>query len=211
MRRLLVHLRRNAVAYIALFVALGGGGSAAVQQLVPRNSVGTRQVIDHSLLRRDFKQGQLPRGPRGAPGPTGPPGPSGVGPDTSAFYTKSQSDARFLPIGGKAADADTLDGLDSRAFTRTYLAQVESDGTLLLATGFASSMRTKTGVYELRLSQPPPPTLRCTTLASLAAGTLPIGEISASGPAGDGTFVDVWITNGAGAYADRRFQVVVVC
>ena len=36
------HLRGNAVAYLALFVALGGTSYAAVNQ--PRNSVGTRQL-----------------------------------------------------------------------------------------------------------------------------------------------------------------------
>src|SRR5581483_8060817 len=55
------------VASIALLVALGGTGVAAVS-LAPRNSVGTAAVIDHSLLEQDFKAGQVPAGPPGAPG-----------------------------------------------------------------------------------------------------------------------------------------------
>ena len=55
------------VACFALLVVLGGTGYAAVQAR-PRNSVTTVQVKDHSLLARDFKAGQLPRG---APGPAG--------------------------------------------------------------------------------------------------------------------------------------------
>src|SRR5439155_13211207 len=45
---------------------------------------GTRQVINHSLLKADFKPGQLPRGLRGESGPagangdTGPSGPAGI-------------------------------------------------------------------------------------------------------------------------------------
>lgn len=67
----------------ALVVALLGTtplGEAA-SQLLPRNSVGTAQlkdgavtgskVKDRSLVARDFKRGQLPRG---TPGPAGPPG-----------------------------------------------------------------------------------------------------------------------------------------
>ena len=59
------------VASLALMIALGGTGYAASQAL-PRNSVTSIQVKDHSLLARDFKSGQLPRGPAGPAGPAGP-------------------------------------------------------------------------------------------------------------------------------------------
>jgi hypothetical protein len=79
----------NAVAIVALFVALGGTGYAAIK--LPKNSVGTKQLKNgavtakkvkaHTLLATDFKPGQLPAG---AQGPKGDPGaitgtlPSGV-------------------------------------------------------------------------------------------------------------------------------------
>jgi hypothetical protein len=79
------------VACLALLVSLTGTGIAAVEHLVPRNSVGTPQlkndavtsakVKNRSLLKTDFKAGQLPAGARGATGPTGatgPPGPAGA-------------------------------------------------------------------------------------------------------------------------------------
>jgi hypothetical protein len=72
------HLRRNLVAYLALFVALTSSGYAASTKLLPRNSVGTRQVVDHSLRKVDFKPGQLPRGARGLQGRTGAAGPTGL-------------------------------------------------------------------------------------------------------------------------------------
>ena len=34
------------------------------------------------------------------------------------YYTKAQADARYLPIGGKAADSNQLDGIDSTGFQR---------------------------------------------------------------------------------------------
>ena len=71
------HVRSNLVAYLALFAAFTSGGYAATTNLLPANSVGTRQVIDHSLRSVDFKAGQLPRGARGLPGPTGSAGPAG--------------------------------------------------------------------------------------------------------------------------------------
>jgi hypothetical protein len=66
----------SVVACIALIVALGGTSYAAVT--LGANTVGTKQlkknavisakVKDRSLLAKEFKTGQLPRGP---PGPTG--------------------------------------------------------------------------------------------------------------------------------------------
>lgn len=74
------------VATLALFVALGGVSYAAIK--IPNNSVGAKQlkknavdsskVKDRSLLARDFKQGQLPRGATGEAGSMGPAGPTGV-------------------------------------------------------------------------------------------------------------------------------------
>jgi hypothetical protein len=78
MNRILRHLRGNLVAYVALLFALSSTSYAAVTKLLPPNSVGTRQVINGSLLKRDFKSGQLARGPRGLQGRTGPAGTAGL-------------------------------------------------------------------------------------------------------------------------------------
>ena len=71
----------TAIAFVALMVALGGVAWAQTQ-LPPdsvgrihirEGSVGTKQVRDNSLRRKDFAPGQIPRGPRGrrgAPGAT---------------------------------------------------------------------------------------------------------------------------------------------
>ena len=71
------------VACAALFVSLSGVGYAAI--VLPANSVGTKQlrrnavtsvkVKQYSLLRSDFKRGQVPQGPRG---PQGIPGAQGI-------------------------------------------------------------------------------------------------------------------------------------
>ena len=63
------------VALTSLFIALGGAGYAAF--VLPANSLTTREVKDYSLLKRDFKRGQLPRGLRGPRGPKGDPGARG--------------------------------------------------------------------------------------------------------------------------------------
>jgi hypothetical protein len=116
------------VSVLALSVALGGTGYAAI--VLPANSVGAKQikrnavtaakVKNSSLLASDFRPGQLaagPAGPVGPPGATGPRGPEGArgpegstgpqGPkgdtgtvDTSGFYSKTESDARYLGQAG---------------------------------------------------------------------------------------------------------------
>ena len=73
------------IALIALFLALGGVSYAAME--IPRNSVGTSQlkasavtstkVKDRSLLARDFKIGELPRGEQGPAGERGATGATG--------------------------------------------------------------------------------------------------------------------------------------
>jgi hypothetical protein len=74
------------IACLALLVALSGTGIAAVNAL-PRGSVGNAQlqsnsvtsikVRNGSLLRADFRAGQIPSGPPGPQGPAGPGGPTG--------------------------------------------------------------------------------------------------------------------------------------
>jgi hypothetical protein len=79
--RFVTHMRRNAVAYVALFFGLAGTSFGAAKTLLPANSVGSRQVINHSLLAKDFKRGQLrrgPVGPTGGQGAQGPQGPQGI-------------------------------------------------------------------------------------------------------------------------------------
>jgi hypothetical protein len=122
------------VALIALAVALGGTSYAASR--LPRNSVGGTQlrnnsvtspkVKDGSLTSGDFGPGQLPRGPQGDRGPQGLQGLQGerglqgaTGTvDTSNFFDKAASDARYLPIAGIAADAGKLGGLPASAYLR---------------------------------------------------------------------------------------------
>ena len=85
------------VASLALLVALGGTGIAAVTSTAPPNSVNTAaiktgavtnaklhadavtssKVKNGSLLKIDFASGQLPAGPPGPPGAAGAPGAKG--------------------------------------------------------------------------------------------------------------------------------------
>jgi hypothetical protein len=92
------------VACIALLIALGGTSYAAIAN-VPRNSVTTIHVKNGSLLARDFRRGQIPRGPAGPPGPAGQQGPPGPqGPPGSAAGVNVRW-ALVRPDGGIAAQS----------------------------------------------------------------------------------------------------------
>jgi hypothetical protein len=109
------------VSVVALVVALGGTGYAAI--VLPANSVGTKQlkraavtstkiaanavssgkVKDRSLLAKDFAAGQLPAGPRGQTGPRGTTGGTGhAGRDGAAITARVRSTAAVdtSPDGG---------------------------------------------------------------------------------------------------------------
>src|SRR5687767_9633932 len=105
MKSLANRLRANhgtVIAYLGLFIALGGVSYAATQ--LPRNSVGSAQikaaavkrsdlarnavnsprVANGSLRAADFGPGQLPSGATGPAGATGPTGPAGATGPTGA-------------------------------------------------------------------------------------------------------------------------------
>jgi hypothetical protein len=110
------------IGCLALLLTLGGTGYAASQAL-PRNSVTSIQVKDHSLLARDFKAGQLPRGatgPAGPAGPQGPAGPAGTGGTAAIKWALVRAD------GGIAAQSGGI-----------TLAAKPSSGTYILSFGGA--------------------------------------------------------------------------
>jgi hypothetical protein len=106
------------IACTALLFSLGGVGYAAV--VLPANSVGTKQlkknavvaakVKDGSLLRRDFKSGQIPAGPRGvagATGATGPQGPAGPAGQDLTFTTTLQAGQTLTGVYTAAGPASS--------------------------------------------------------------------------------------------------------
>jgi hypothetical protein len=77
------YVRAHHVAFLALFLALGGGSAYAAITLVPRNSVGSAQVINSSLQTKDLSKKARAalkgsRGPRGFTGAQGAQGPQGA-------------------------------------------------------------------------------------------------------------------------------------
>jgi hypothetical protein len=173
------------VACVALFVALAGTGVAAVEVLVPKDSVGTAQirnsavisskVKDHSLNAKDFAKGQIPAGPAGATGPTGAVGPAGpIGPGISTW------------------------------------AIVKANGTLDKASGVTTVTRKSVGVYDVAFAID---VTNCSLVAGAGtdtAGTTTRGAIANFNRTKTPTIVEVTTSTGTTA-ADRAFSLAAIC
>jgi hypothetical protein len=124
-RTILRHVRANVIAYVALFIALGGTSYAAIK--LPANSVTDRQiktgavrsseVRNGSLTAKDFRKGVLAAaqpaaaGPRGADGAQGPKGDTGAKGDPGApgaTGPRGPSDAFTLAKSGFGGGAPKL-------------------------------------------------------------------------------------------------------
>ena len=58
-RKIASYLARHHLALLALFVALGSTSYAAADKLLPANSVGSKQVRNHSLRQVDLRPGVI--------------------------------------------------------------------------------------------------------------------------------------------------------
>lgn len=137
----------NVASTLALIVALGGTSYAAVA--IPKNSVGSPQIINSSvkskdvkngtLKKIDFKASELPVGPAGPAGPAGPQGP--VGPSTGYEFDSGSSILAWtgafqtvatlnLPSGSYVLSAKVLGNNNSGA-DANFECQLKLNGTII--------------------------------------------------------------------------------
>jgi hypothetical protein len=155
--RILLHTKRNLVAYLALFVALGGSSYAAVN-LAPGSvrtralakaavthsklaakSVTSRNVANGSLTRADLKAGTLSgsgrKGDRGDPGPAGRAGGAYIGERASSTgsVNAAHGGSTNVPLSGGTwtQDAGELDLIAGSMTVKTPPACTGSFGTAL--------------------------------------------------------------------------------
>jgi hypothetical protein len=161
------------VAYLALFVALGGSSYAAIElskksvkaKHIAKNAVTSKKVKDGTLLTDDFKDGELPAGAQGAQGPKGDPGPKG---------------------DAGADGADGADGAPGQDATELH-AFINGDSPASVLHGTAVSVaRTGAGTYEIGFGRD---LMGCTASAIVAQNTPHAGANATTGP--DGNFASV--------------------
>ena len=141
LRRTASYMKRHHLALFALFLALGGTSFAASNALVPRNSVGTAQVINGSLQTTDLSKNARTalkgntgsRGPAGAQGAQGSPGATG---------------AQGVQGPPGAAGAQGVQGAPGQSATKLFVA-MDADGTLTKNSGATLATRAGAGVYRI--------------------------------------------------------------
>lgn len=195
------------VACVALLIALGGVSYAATA--LPRNSVGTAQlrnnavtsskVRNHSLLRVDFKNGQVPRGARGPAGPAGPTGATGAqgakGP-TGPAGPAGTANIRWALI---AADATIVSKSDSNITVTSH-----STGNYIL--NFGSPIDTK--LILASAAQAGGDTGARGPVSAGPCGGTPSGSVCGSG--NDTSHLRVQTFNAGDVAGDRSFYVAVI-
>jgi hypothetical protein len=130
--------RRNAIALLALFVALGGTGYAAVAingKQLKNGTVTGKKLKRDTVTGREVKESKL-----------------GTVPSAVRASTAGKADtASTARTADAATDAGTLDGFDSAAFTRgacgTNNGAIHGYARIDASTGFSSTFTT-TGVQS---------------------------------------------------------------
>jgi hypothetical protein len=178
------------VACLALAVALGGTGYSAV--VLPANSVGTKQlrngavvaakVKPHSLVARNFMDGQLPAGPAGPKGADG--------------------------LAGAAGPA----GKDATKLFATVKKKAGPGGGIELGPSSGVSGQPKkepgVGVYSLTFNQD---VSNCAVLAIPGGKDIADGEVSAKTSGGNKVVVQTFAPDGSGSTDLDTFTVALFC
>jgi hypothetical protein len=201
--RLGAHLRDNVVAYLALFVALGGTGAWAADKITSRDiakgavrsqhlkasAVRTKHIADGAVTARKLAQGvaglQGEKGADGADGADGAAGPAGS-PDTAQQVLDK---LKSVDGSGSGLDADALDDLDSSdiglGFFSGRINDLNTGGSAGPPSGMSQAAVTPLGVETLS----PDRSIRMRELAVRLTTTAP-------GVLGVGVFLNAFTPDG---------------
>ena len=215
LRGIAAYMRRHHLALLALFVALGGTSVAAGNALLPKNSVGSPQVINGSLQKGDLSaraQAQL-RGARGAPGargaagPTGPAGPiaGAAGGDLTGTYPNPQ----IAP--NAVGTAEIADFSLANEDVGVLFAQVNADGTVANSSGGVTATRLGLGTYEVDFGRDISSCAFLSTQGEAGVGGAGGAITGVTDRSGNAEAVFATVRTDANALVDRAFQLVVVC
>jgi hypothetical protein len=198
-------------AYLALFIALGGSAYAmtsstptGVLRACVSNQTGAMRLLrEGSCKPSEHMVRWNIAGPAGAAGAQGSQGPQGVqGPagstetvDTSDVYSKAESDSRYLPIDGTAADSSELGGVPASGYlTADGTAANSSELGGVAASGYLTSTGTAADSSELGGV----PASGYLTTDGTAANSSELGGSSASAFEPSGNFGNSSLTFGQG-------------
>jgi type VI protein secretion system component Hcp len=202
------------VSTACLFIVLGGTSYAALSitgKDVERETLTGANVKDRSLLRKDFKKGQLPRGRRGRTGPQGAPGSQG-----------SQGPQGSPGPGGPGASPPTPAPIGRRlTITRSSgppivfpVLSSSFDGSQEGTSGGGGGGSSKASYEDLVLTKPPDASARELLDETIENTHFPAAKLEFSAPGSSSTSASIelgetFITNFASKGAgDSRTQSV---
>lgn len=183
------YVARHHLAMLALFLGLGGTSFAAANTVLPRNSVGTKQVINGSLQATDLSKtarsalkGRMgPRGPAGEQGAVGPQGTVG-------------------PQG--------IQGAPGQSATELFVA-VDAGGALTKSNGATLAARAGIGSYRIAFNAD---VTNCVYLATAGQDAGGVSGAYSLYPSRTGAHtVNVAIFDGNNNPLDRPFYLAVFC
>jgi hypothetical protein len=186
LRELVRHARANAIAYVALFAALGGTAYAA-------DTIGSSDIINESILSQDIKNGEVMTSDLG-----------GKVPSTSVFSmvaepTSSGTD-RFLHAGNEIFDTANLH--DSASTTQSLVAPLR--GTYAISA--TVEWDPKSGGYRRTSIEGPNGPLASTTGPALPAPSATSQNVSGIERLSAGQSVRVKVAQASGGNLNARLQ-----
>jgi hypothetical protein len=176
----------NVVATLALFLVLAGGTAFAASEMLPKNSVGSKQIKKAAVTPAKLSMAAKatltgPAGAKGATGPQGPKGDPGITGEPGAKGEPGQS-------------ATTLWAVVSGG-----------SGGLVRSSGVTSSHKRNTGEFEVFFDRDVSSCSYQVTMASTAGEAVAEPKTAIA----DGVFVETF--NSAGTLADKTFYLAVFC
>ena len=186
------YINRHHLALFALFFALGGTSFAAGNALLPRNSFGTKQVINGSLQTNDLSK-TARSALKGNTGMRGPAGPAG---------------AQGTQGAQGATGAQGVQGAPGQSATKLFVA-LDAGGRLTKNSGATLATKAGTGVYRISFNTD---ITNCVYLASAGqdAGGLSGDYNLFTSRTGTST-VNVVIFDGSNNALDLPFYLAVYC
>ncbi len=186
------YITRHHLALFALFFALGGTSFAAGEALLPRNSVGTKQVINGSLQTNDLSKTARSalKGNRGLRGPAGAQGAQGATGATGA------------------TGAPGAQGVPGQSATKLFVA-LDADGTLTKNSGATLATKAGTGIYRISFNTDITNCVYLGTAGQDAGGVS--GDYNLFTSRTGTTTVNVVIFDGSNNTIDLPFSLAVFC
>jgi hypothetical protein len=188
LRKLAGHVRHNVIAYLALFVALGGTSAYAA------DTIGSDDIIDESILSQDVKNGEV---------------------KTSELANGAVSTAK---LGANAVTSPTVRdfGLRNEDIGVLFAEVTSTPSTVTVSNSSGGVTATRigatpnNGLYSVDFGRN---ITDCTAVATIGRSdtTMSLGEVYVADRAGNVEAVSVRTSSSNGTAGDRPFRLVVVC